>query len=45
MLKDFDKALQIDPNHILGLCARGKYLTKIGRLEDAMIDFNKAHQI
>jgi tetratricopeptide (TPR) repeat protein len=45
MLKDFNKALSLDPNHILTLCARGKYLTKIGRLEEAMKDFDKAYEL
>jgi tetratricopeptide (TPR) repeat protein len=43
MLKDFNKALSLDPNHILALCARGKYLTSIGKLEDAIKDFDKAY--
>jgi tetratricopeptide (TPR) repeat protein len=41
-LKDFSRALEINPNYVDGLINRGSAYAKLGRFNDALLDFNHA---
>ncbi|MDX1775603.1 MAG: tetratricopeptide repeat protein, partial [Desulfobulbales bacterium] len=41
-IKDFSRALEINPNYVDGLINRGNAYAKLGRFNDALMDFNHA---
>ena len=44
-LKDFNRAIKIDPTHVDGYLGRADTLNTMGRYEESVMDYNKALEI